>query len=71
MCQSLISHVPSPVIVDHLDEQSDVLDVLVGNVEHERLVVHGVKGRLLHARFLLLDAATLTHQTHLHVRIWG
>lgn len=44
----------SPIIIHHGDDDGYALDVLVGNVKHQRLVVRGVQRVLLNGGLPLL-----------------
>lgn len=58
-----------PIVVNNFDKQSDVIDVISGQVEDKSLVVHGRESILLDSRLLLLDALALANQADLHVGV--
>lgn len=59
----------SPVIVHHGDDDGDALDVLVGDVKHQRLVVGGVQRVLLNGGLPLFQPPPVADQRGLHVRV--
>ena len=57
------------VVVQHGDLQRDGVQVLLGQVEDQRLVPHGVGAGVAGRRLLLLRLLAARHHGHLDIRV--
>lgn len=59
-----------PVVVHDGDDERHILNVLVGDIKDQRLIICGIEGILLYGRLSLFQPSTFTNQRCLYVGIW-
>lgn len=66
---NLLYTVYLPVIVHYCNDQRDVVDVLIGNVKDQCLVVDGIQCVFLGGCLPLLQPTAITDQRGFHIRV--